>query len=155
MMSMRQRDMGGHNKKRFVGLMAGKTYRYHADPLFARYGVLKVGDLYRQQLRIHAWQFWNRCLPQAQAAMLERVSQAHGHGTRLARRGMFISSRDHRQVGYRVPKEWESLTDNLRGATSLGAFKRQSKGEFIKGYGQFKCTVRDCFVCAGGGTGTQ
>ena len=123
------------NQKRLVGLIAGKTKRYHADPLFARYGVLKVGDLYRQQLRIYAWQFWNGCLPQAQAAMLERVSQTHDHGTRLARRGMFVSTRDHKRVGYRVPKEWETLTDTLRGDTSLGAFKRHSKGNSSKGTG--------------------
>ena len=33
-------------QKRFVGLMAGKRGWYPADPLFARFGVLKVGDLY-------------------------------------------------------------------------------------------------------------
>ena len=46
-------------QKRFVGMAAGATSRYHADPLFARYGMLKLEDLYRQQLRIHGWQFWN------------------------------------------------------------------------------------------------
>ena len=139
------------NQKKLVGMIAGKTERYHADPLFAKLGILKVGDLYRQQLRVHAWRFWNGCLPQAQASMLERVSQTHGHGTRLARRGMFISTRDHRQVGYRVPKEWESVSSALQGASSLGAFKRQSKGEFLKGYGEFRCVVRNCFVCGGNG----
>ena len=38
---------------RFVGFMA-VVGRYHADPLFARFGVLKVGDLYKQQLRLFA-----------------------------------------------------------------------------------------------------
>jgi hypothetical protein len=33
-------------QKRFVGLMAGKKGRYPADPLFVRFGLLKVGDLY-------------------------------------------------------------------------------------------------------------
>ena len=33
-------------QKRFVGLMAGKRGVYHVDPLFARFGVFKVGDLY-------------------------------------------------------------------------------------------------------------
>jgi hypothetical protein len=33
-------------QKRFVGLIAGKSGRYHADPLFAKYGILKVADLY-------------------------------------------------------------------------------------------------------------
>ena len=135
------------HQKRLVGMIAGKTGRYHADPLFARFGLLKIGDLYRQQLRIHAWKFWNGCLPQGQAAMLERVNQTHEHGTRLARRGMFISTRDHRRVGYRIPKEWETITEALRSTASLGAFKRLSKGEFLEGYDQFRCTVSDCYVC--------
>ena len=57
-------------QKRFAGLVAGKRGLYHADPLFAQFGMLKVGDLYRQQLRVHAWRFWNGLLPAGQAAML-------------------------------------------------------------------------------------
>jgi len=40
-------------QKRLVGLIADK----HMDPLFARFAVLKVGDFYRQQLRVHTRQF--------------------------------------------------------------------------------------------------
>jgi hypothetical protein len=36
--------------KRFLGIIAGKGGRYHADPLFAKYGILKVGDLYRRPI---------------------------------------------------------------------------------------------------------
>ena len=61
-------------QKRIAGLVAGKRGRYHADPLFARYGMLKVGDLYRQQLRVHAWRFKNGLLPSGQAAMLTRTA---------------------------------------------------------------------------------
>jgi hypothetical protein len=49
-------------QKRFLGIIVGQGGRYYADPLFAKYGILKVGDLYRQQLRMHAWKFHNdRC----------------------------------------------------------------------------------------------
>ena len=91
-------------QKRFAGLIAGRQGRYHADPLFARHGILKVGDLYRQQVRVHAWRFWNHRLPTNQAAMLERVDSIHGYGTRGAGVGLYVSTRDHRAVGYRVPK---------------------------------------------------
>ena len=67
---------GGRNKtlgmalykyqKRFVGLIAGLKGRYHSDPLLARYGLLKIEDLYKHQLRIHAWRFWHGHLPTAQ-----------------------------------------------------------------------------------------
>ena len=89
-------------QKRFVGFMAGVGGRYHADPLFARFGVLKVGDLYRQQLRLFAWRFWNGRLPVNQAAMLSRVSDRHGYGTRAAGAGLVVGWTDHRVVAYTV-----------------------------------------------------
>ena len=134
-------------QKRFVGLIAGVRGRYHADPLFARLGVLKVGDLYRQQVRVHAWRFMNGQLPANQAAMLRRVDAVHSYGTRRAGAGLFVSTRDHRSVGYRVPGEWGSLPGDLRGLGSLAAFKRASRAGFVRGYGGFVCGVRGCYVC--------
>ena len=123
--------------------------RYHADPLLARFGMLKVGDLYRQQLRVHAWRFWNGCLPENQAAMLRRVGDVHGHATRSARRGIHIGTRDHRSVGYRVPMEWAGLTEEERQVGSLAAFKRRSRAGFLEGYGVFLCRDMGCGVCGG------
>ena len=82
-------------QKRFAGLVAGRRGQYHSDPLFARFGMVKIGDLYRQQLRVHAWRFWNGQLPENQAAMLSRVGDVHGHATRSARAGLHVASRDH------------------------------------------------------------
>jgi hypothetical protein len=85
-------------QKRFVGVIEGKGGRYHA-----KYGILKVGDLYRQQLRMHAWKFHNGRLPDSQAAMLARVGESHSHGTRAACSGLVVSTGDRWLVGYRVP----------------------------------------------------
>ena len=113
--------------------------------------MLKIGDLYRQQLRVHAWRFLNGRLPLNQAAMLRRVGGVHGHATRSAGSGLFLSTRDHRSVGYRVPKEWATLPEDQRGTRSIAAFKRQSKAGFLAGYGAFVCGVVGCRACAGGG----
>ena len=134
-------------QKRFAGLIAGKRGLYHADPLFAKFGMLKVGDLYRQQLRVHAWRFWNGLLPAGQAAMLDRTANIHQHATRSARVGIALTARDHRVVGYRVPREWAMLPGVLRGVGSLVAFKRRSRVGFLAGYGGFVCGVRNCRVC--------
>ena len=135
-------------QKRFAGLVAGMRGRYHADPLLAQYGMLKLQDLYRQQLRVHAWRFWNGRLPQNQAAMLSRVGDVHGYGTRSARGGMYLGTRDHRSVGYRVPTEWDSLGRVQREVGSLAGFKRGSREGFLAGYRAFVCG--GCFVCRGG-----
>ena len=138
-------------QKRFAGLVAGRRGLYHADPLFAQSGMLKIGDLYRQQLRAHAWRFWRGKLPESQAAMLSRAADVHGHATRLARSGIAVTSRDHRSVSYRVPAEWASLTEVQRGVSTLAAFKRQSRAGFLAGYGAFVCGAAACGVCRGGG----
>ena len=51
-------------QKRFAGLIAGVRGRCHADPLLSRFGMLKIVDRYRQQLRVYARRFWNRQLPE-------------------------------------------------------------------------------------------
>ena len=140
-------------QKRFAGLVAGRRGLYHADPLLAEHGMLKVGDLYKQQLRVHAWRFWNGRLPANQAAMLSRAGDVHGHGTRSARAGLYLSTRDHRSVGYRVPKEWASLAEGLRGMASLVGFKRGSRAGFLGGYAAFRCEAPGCYVCAQGAGG--
>ena len=134
-------------QKRFAGLVAGRRGQYHADPLLAQYSMLKVGDLYRQQLRVHAWRFWHGLLPENQAAMLRRVGDVHGHATRSARAGLHVSTRDHASVGYRVPKEWAGLSGELRGTGSLAAFKRRSRAGFLWEYGVFVCGDGGCGVC--------
>ena len=128
-------------------MIAESKGRYRADPILGHFGILKVGDMYRHQLRIYAWRFWNGKLPENQAALLSRSENSHGHSTRAARSCLFISTRDHRSVGYRVPKEWETLTPAQRQNKSLNSFKNRSKEEFIKVYKAFECVDRGCFIC--------
>ena len=95
---------------------------------------------------------WNGRLPENQRAMLRRVEEVHGYGTRSARAGLHLATRDHGSVGYRVPEEWGTLGEVHRGMGSLAGFKRESKRGFLGGYGAFRCV--GCYVCAGqGGVG--
>ena len=66
---------------------------------------------------------------------------------------LYLSTRDHRSVGYRVPKEWATLPEAQRGLGSLGAFKRGSRAGFLSGYGAFECRERGCRMCSSGGAG--
>ena len=77
--------------------------------------------------------------------MLARAADLHGYATRWARRGMAVTARDHRVLGYRVPKEWATLTEEQRGSGSLAAFKRGSRAGFLADYAAFACA--GCWVC--------
>ena len=98
-------------------------------------------------MRVHAWQFLNGRLPDIQADMLSRATEVHSHATRAAGRGLYKATRDHRAIAYRVPNEWASVPDKVRGAKSLAAFKKQSKSIFINQYKSFRCYVRGCWEC--------
>jgi hypothetical protein len=134
-------------QKRFVGIIAGQGGRYHVDLLFAKYGILKVGDLYRQHLRMYAWKFHNNRLPDSQAAKLVRVGESHNYGTRAARSGLVVSTGDHRMVGYRIPMEWGTLTEEQRAIMSVAGFKQSLKGDLLVQYEAFQCGVAGCWVC--------
>ena len=54
-------------------------------------------------------------LPENQAAMLSRAGDVHSYATRSARSGLALTTRDHRSVGYRIPREWASTDQALRG----------------------------------------
>ena len=79
--------------------------------------------------------------------MLSRVGDVHGYGTRSAQRGLYLGTRDHHSVGYRVPSEWDSLGRVKREMGSLAGFKRGSREGFLGAYGAFVCV--GCYVCAG------
>ena len=142
-------------QKRLVGVIAGKRGRYHSDPLFAKYGILKVSDLYRLQLRTHAWKLWNRRLPGSQLLSMSKVSEKHRHNTRAAASHLAIQTQDFKSMGYRIPKEWESLSKELRETRSLTGFKRRSKNGFLANYRAFKCDDTSCFVCGPDGSAAQ
>ena len=146
----RNRTVGGNLlklQKRFAGMIGGCSSKFHADPLFAKYGMLKLEDLYRQQLRVHGWQFWNGRLPIGQAIMLQRVRDTHRYNTRSTESGIATTARDQTSISYRVPKEWDTITEKGKQIKSLAAFKKNSKNTFLNRYKGFKCNVTGCRVC--------
>ena len=135
-------------QKRIIGMISGARGRYHADPGFSNLGILKIEDLYKQQLRIHGWQFAKNRLPENQAAMLLKAKDAHRYGTRSSGRGLLsYSALDERSIGQRLPREWQSTPQDIRETISYQGMKKKSKMTFLSQYGLFKCDVRDCFVC--------
>ena len=75
----------------------------------------------------------------------------HGYATRLAGSGLFFCTGECRAVGYRLPKEWASLTEAQWGAALLVAFMGASRQGFLGEYGAYVCCDVKCEVCGGMG----
>ena len=87
------------------------------------------------------------CCQQGRLPCIDRAGDVHGYATRSARTGMALTARDHGMVGYRVPKEWATLTEEQRGLGLFAAFKRESQEGFLEEYGVFVCCLAGCGVC--------
>jgi hypothetical protein len=96
---------------------------------------------------MYAWKFQNDRLPDSQVAMLTRVGESHSYGTRAARSRLVVSMGERRLVGYRIPTEWGTLTEEQRVIVLVAGFKRSSRGDFLVQYGVFQCGVGGCWVC--------
>jgi hypothetical protein len=78
--------------------------------------------------------------------MLARVGESHSYGTRAACSGLVVSTGDRRLVGYRIPTELGTLTEEQRAIMSVAGFKRSLKGDFLVQYVTFQCGVAGCWV---------
>ena len=74
-------------------------------------------------------------------------TDVHEHNTRSAKTGISGTTTDRGSMGFRVPKEWSTLSEELQGVKAKDAFKRRSKMQFIKKYKEFECRQRDCRIC--------
>jgi hypothetical protein len=75
---------------------------------------------------------------------LVRVGESHSYWTRAVRSRLVVRTGDHRMVGYRIPTEWGTLTEEQR--VIVAGFKRSSKGDFLVQYEVLQCGVAGCWV---------
>ena len=137
-------------QKTFVRIITGSHRISHADPLFAKLGVLKIDDLYSQRVRIFSYQLSKGHLPGGIASLFDRVG--HSYGTRGAGSNIYVSRSPGSSIVSIAPKYWNILPRNLKESPSLASFKESSKRGFLLGYSEFICRIPGCSSCvfAGG-----
>ena len=134
-------------QKSFVRIITASPPRSHADPLFARLRILKIGDLFGQRLRMFSYKSYHNKLPGEMGALLDKVGDSHSHDTRGARCNLFVSRDNVKSIKYIAPKHWNALEEELRKSGAISTFKNKSKEGFLLGYSKFKCNVKGCYSC--------
>ena len=117
----------------------------HTDPLFAKFAVLKIDDLFEQRKRIFSLRLSRGMLPSGVASLFERAS--HSYNTRGARSNLYVGSSDARSMLYIVPKCWNSLPSALKASPSINSFRDMSKRGLLAPYSRFVCCVGGCLSC--------
>ena len=140
-------------QKTFVRIITGSHRLSHADPLFAKLGILKVADLYSHSVRIFSFKLHKNMLPSGVSSMFKEKD--HTHNTRGASSSPYVIHSDCRSIKSIAPRIWIQLDQldrkrkpdqKLRTSPSIASFKERSKGDLLGSYEV--CRVRACLSCA-------
>jgi hypothetical protein len=109
----------------------------HTAPLFKKLRILKIHDIFVQQITQFMYKFNNNLLPENFNNYFIKNSTIHRHNTRHADNlhlpfsntvVRFIS------IKSRGPRVWNALADDLKLACSLAVFKKKRKSTLINSY---------------------
>ena len=140
-------------QKTFVRIITGSHRYSHADPLFARLGILRVSDLYSHSIRVFSFKLHRKMLPSGVSSMFKEKN--HEHNTRGASSSPYVIHSDSRSIKSIAPRVWIQLDQldqkrkpdqKLKTSPSIASFKERSKRGLLGSYEV--CRVRACLSCA-------
>ena len=119
------------NKNRNKLIISNYNPKTSTTPLFYRYKILKIQDLYYFEIAKIMHQYSNKHLPICFTSFFTQTSSIHNRSTRSNIRNdlylpHFLSSRCQQSIKYQGAKIWNSISPNIRNQ-SFNTFKRDIK----------------------------
>ena len=117
-------------QKRVIRIMSRSAFDAHTDPLFKNLKILNLESIYKFQVGKFMYQYRSGLLPDSFNNMFLVTHQVHSYGTRsskffhlpLCRTNVRMFS-----ISFQGPKFFNSLSSEIRNATSTASFCRKLK----------------------------
>jgi len=124
-------------QKRAVRNICNVSKMTHAAPLFKKLGILKINDIYTQQVSQFMYKFNQDLLPENFQKYFSKNSTVHHHNTRSA--DNLHLSFSHTTLRLQCiknagPRIWNALPDDLKTSCSLNVFSKKLKSSIINSY---------------------
>ena len=125
-------------QKRALRTIHNKKYNSHTDPLFKQSGILKLSDLYQQEVMLFMHDYAHDKLPRSFQNIYSNTRNIHGaYETRQAQM-LFIPRTKSRFVDklplFNFPKIWNTSYNQLNLYTSHNSLKRSIKAMYLNSY---------------------
>lgn len=126
-------------------------YNAHTNPLFKKYNILKLQDMYHLNCCKIFYRSKIHQLPQYYLDKMPTVASVNPYSRRQSN-NIYISLINHsiqkQQLNYKIGNEWNKLSENLKNINnlSLKSFTKKVKKHCIQSYNH-ACTIRNCFSC--------
>jgi hypothetical protein len=140
-------------QKKFVRLISGAKYNAHSDPLFKKYNVLKINDMYKLMLYKFYYKFHNKELPENLLKLKIRFqTEIHTHHTRHKNQ-LCLNRPNHsfaeQKLDVCIPKLINNSPNNNISkihTLTLQGFSKFIKRTFLVDYKDV-CVKPNCYIC--------
>ncbi len=117
-------------QKRAIRIISNSSYFSSTKPLFIKYSLLNIYEMYQKDVVIFMYKFKNRLLPQSFDKCFTANMDIHNYDTRMKENFKSHVSKI-KTVFTSGPKLWNSLSDNLKQTKKLSIFKDKLKYHMI------------------------
>ena len=127
-------------QKWVVRIMTFSDPRSHSEPLLKSLRLLKFFDIIHLEIHSFVFQWYHKLSPACFANYFNPVSLIHSYNTRQSQiDNLFVKSVHTTQYGirslsYTGPKQWNSLSLDVKKIKSFSSFGRHIKNSMIDGY---------------------
>ena len=124
-------------QKWVLRIISNSHYRSHSAPLFKKHDILNVYDMYKLEVGVFMYRYFERLLPDSFNTFFTKRSDIHDYHTRNScklnptRNKLVFTDKSIRTTG---PKLWNSLNDQVRSSLSTKHFRNLYKSTLISTY---------------------
>jgi len=120
-----------------IRTVSNSHYRSHSRPLFTKYNVLTVDDMYLLELGVFMYKYSTNDLPVAFNNYFSKRSDIHGYHTRRLNNLNLTNNKkvfpDH-SIRTNGPILWNTLESTLKKSNSIKHFRTQMKQKLVSNY---------------------
>ena len=110
-------------QKRAVRIISNSSYLSHTKPLFEKYNMLDINQLFSKEVRMFMYKYHNRLLPPSFNNMFVEMKSVHNYNTR-GRENYRHDIHKLSSILTLGPRLWNSLPRNIKEAKCISMFKK-------------------------------
>ena len=139
-------------QKKCIRTISKSKYNAHTNPIFHKYKLLKLQDIYETNCCKLYYRSKLNTLPKYHLDKLPTVASINPHSSRQAY-DIYISplhmSKATQSLNFKIGQAWNKLPNNLKQCSHIPmiSFSKKLKQHFLTSYTQLICTKRHCFSC--------
>jgi hypothetical protein len=138
-------------QKKSLRIISKSQFISHTQPLFKKFKLLKLPDLYRLNCCKLYYRTKTHTLPEYHTQQLPTVRTINPYSSRMASDiyiSITLSNIEKQSLNYKIGTTWNNIPPHFKNTDNISerSFSKRLKSYFISSYNHY-CNVRNCLSC--------